>query len=90
MFRRRAALAGLLEDKKKCKMIRDERCVMCEGAGGNVEHLLEVCREFGNDRWYELSIIVGTGEQLEENGRMCKESKVALLWGKTWRELVTQ
>ena len=42
-FRLRTGSAGLLEDKKRCKMIIDERCVMCvSGAGENVEHLCEV------------------------------------------------
>ena len=32
--------AQLFEDKKRCKMIIDERCVMCaSGAGKDVEHL---------------------------------------------------
>ena len=40
LFRLRTGSAVLLEDKKRCKMIIDERCVMCEsGAGEDVEHL---------------------------------------------------
>ena len=29
LFRLRTSSAGLLEDKKRCEMITDERCVMC-------------------------------------------------------------
>ena len=32
LFRLRTDSAGLLEDKKRCKMIIDERCVMCESS----------------------------------------------------------
>ena len=45
LFSQRTGSAGLLVDKKRCKMIIDERCVVCEsGAGDNVEHLLVTCR----------------------------------------------
>ena len=41
LFRLRTGLASLLEDNKRCKMIIDERYVMCEsGAGEDVKHLL--------------------------------------------------
>ncbi len=41
LFRLRTGLAGLLEDEKRCKMIIDERFVMCKsGSGEDVEHLL--------------------------------------------------
>ena len=67
MFRLRT---GLLEDTKRCKMIIDERCVMCEGGvGEDVEHLLVTCGEFERDCWVqvdEVSRIVGAGEWLEE------------------------
>ena len=37
LFRLRTGLAGLLMDKKRCKMIIEERCVICEcGAGEDV------------------------------------------------------
>ena len=50
LFRLRTVSAGLLEDKKRCKMIVDERCVMCEsGAGEDVEHLLVLCGYFERD-----------------------------------------
>ena len=44
LFRLKTSSAGLLEDKKRCEMIIDERCVMCEsGEGEDVEHLLVTC-----------------------------------------------
>ena len=48
LFRLRTGSAGLLEDKKRCKLIIDEKCVMC-GAGGDGEHLLVTCEEFERD-----------------------------------------
>ena len=81
LFRLRTSSAGLLEDKKRCKMILDERCVMCESGGGeDVEHLLMTCGEFERDRWVlmdEVSRIVWACEWLEKYGRVCKEGKVA-------------
>ncbi len=44
LFRPRTGSAGLLEDKKRCKTIIDERYVMCvSGAGEGVEHLSVTC-----------------------------------------------
>ncbi len=44
LFRLRTSSAGLLEEKKRCEMIIDERCVMCEsGEEEDVEHLLVTC-----------------------------------------------
>ena len=41
LFNLRTGSAGLFEEKKRCKMIIEERCVLCEsGAGKDVEHLL--------------------------------------------------
>ena len=41
LFRLRTGSARLLEDTKKCKIMIDERCVMCEnGAGEDVEQML--------------------------------------------------
>ena len=42
------------------------------------------CGEFERGQWVladEVSRIVGAGERLEEYGRVCKEGKVALLFG---------
>ena len=75
-----------LENKKRCNMIIDERCIMCEsGAREDMEHLLVTCGEFERDWWIlvdEVSRIVGAGEWLEEYRRVFKEGKVALLLGK--------
>ena len=86
LFRLRTGSVGLLEDKKRCKMTTDERCVMGEsGVGEDVEHLLVKCVEVKRNRWIlmdEVSRIIGAGEWLEEYGRVCKEGKVALLLGR--------
>ena len=86
LFRLRTDSAGLLEVKKRCKLIIDERCVMCVSGGGeDVEHLLVMCGKFEKHRCVladEMSRIVGPAEWLEEYGRVCKEGKVALLLGK--------
>ena len=59
---------------------------MCESSvGEDVEHLLVTCGEFERDRCVvadEVSIIIGTGECLEEYGRVCKKDKVEMLLGK--------
>ena len=40
LFRLSTSSAGLLEDKKRCEMIIDERSVMCEsGEGEDVEFI---------------------------------------------------
>ena len=75
LFRLRIDSAGLLEDKKRCNMIIDERCVMYEsGAGEDVGHLLVMCGKFEKDWWVlvdEVSRIVGAGVWLEEYERVC-------------------
>ena len=39
LFRLRSGSAGLLEDKKRCRMVSDERCVMCDrGVVEDVAH----------------------------------------------------
>ena len=52
MFRLKTGSAGLLEDKMICRMVSDERCVMCgNGVGEDVAPILVVCglRTIG---WY--------------------------------------
>ena len=60
LFRLRTGSAGLLEDKKRCKII------ICEsGVGEDMEHLLVMFGEFERDRWVladEVSKIVGAEE----------------------------
>ena len=36
LFRLRTGSAGLLEDKKKCRPVSDERCVMCDSGVGRI------------------------------------------------------
>ena len=59
---------------KRCKIIIDEKRVICENcAGEDVEHLLVTCWEFERDRWVlvsEVSRIVGAEEWMEEYGRV--------------------
>ena len=41
LFRLRTGSARLLEDMERYKLIKDDRCVMCEsGAGEGVKHVL--------------------------------------------------
>ena len=82
LFRLRIDSAGLLEEKKRYKIIIDERCVICESdAEEDVEHLLVTCGKFERDRWVvadEVSRTVGVGKWLEEYRKVCKEGKVAV------------
>ena len=46
LFRLRTGSAGLLEDKKICRVVSDGRCVMYDkGAGEDVAHFLVGCGE---------------------------------------------
>ena len=58
-FRLRTGSAGLFEDKKRCRMCDDERCVLCNSSEVDVEHFLVRCEEF---RWERQAL-------LEANGR---------------------
>ena len=44
LFRLRTVSVGLLEDKKRCRMVSDERCVMCDSG---VEEDMARLREMG-------------------------------------------
>ena len=67
LFRLRTGSAWLLEDKKRCRMVSDERYVTCDrGVGEDVTilHLLVGCEEFERDRLLQLDDvyrIVGGG-----------------------------
>ena len=51
LFRLRTSSAGPLEDMKRCKMVGDERCVMCDSrVGEDMVHFLLGCGEFVRDR----------------------------------------
>ena len=50
LFRLRTGSFGLLEDKKRCRMVSDERCVICDSrAGEDVADFLVGCGEFERD-----------------------------------------
>ena len=50
LFRLRTGSAGL-EDKKRCRMVSDERYVICDsGAGEDVNHFLVGCGKFERER----------------------------------------
>ena len=40
LFKLKTGSAGLLEDKKICRMVSDEKCVMCDSRVGEVAHFL--------------------------------------------------
>ena len=41
LFRLRTGSTGLLKDKKRCRMVSDKTCVMCDsGVGEDVAHFL--------------------------------------------------
>ena len=41
----------MLEDEKRCRMVSDKRCVMCDsGVGEDVAHFLLGCGKFARDR----------------------------------------
>ena len=51
LFKLRTGSAGLLEDKKRCRVVSDERCVMCDSrVGEDVGYFLVGCGEFERDR----------------------------------------
>ena len=70
LFRLRTSSAGLLADKKRCRMVSDERCVMCDSrTGEDVTHFLVGCAEFKIDRQVlldDVGRIVRDGECLGE------------------------
>ena len=51
LFRLRTGSAGLLEDKKRCRRVSDDKYVMCDsGIGEDVAHFLMGCGEFERER----------------------------------------
>ena len=82
-FRLKTGSAGLFEDKKRCRMCEDERCVLCNSSEvEDVEHFLARCEEF---RWKKQDMLEkirqmeGTQEWIDEYGRVGDERKMALL-----------
>ena len=50
LFSLRTVSTGLLEDRKKCIMVSDVRCVMCDSrVGEDAAHFQMSCREFVRD-----------------------------------------
>ena len=86
LFRLRIDSAGLLEDKKRCRMISDKRCIMCDSrVGEGVAHFLVGCGEFEREGLVlldDVCRIVGAREWLGEFWRVDEEGEVALLLGK--------
>ena len=61
LLRLRTGSAGLLEDKKRYRMVSDKKCVMCDnGVGEDVTHFLVGCGEFVRDQLvlFECRIVV--------------------------------
>ena len=55
LFRLRTGSAGLLEEKKICRMVSDERCAMGRSRVGKDEtRFLMICGEFERDQWVLL------------------------------------
>ena len=86
LFRLRTCSSGLLEDKKICRVFRDEMCVLCDsGVVEDVAHFLVGYGEFERYRQVllvDLCRIVGARERLDEYQRVKKEGNVALLLGR--------
>ena len=58
-FRLRTGSAGLFEDKKRCRMCDDERCVLCNSCEvEDVEQFLVRCEEF---RWERQALLEANG-----------------------------
>lgn len=59
-FRLGTKLAGFLEEKKRCRIAKEERCVLCDQEEvEDVVHFLLGCEELEND---------GIGGVIEESG----------------------
>ena len=67
----RSGSAGLFEDKKRCRMVEEDRCVLCNG--GKVEDVVLECEEFDRCRLLErIKGIVGAEEWVKgyEEGQL--------------------
>ena len=61
-FRLKTGSVGLFEDKKRCRMCDDERCVLCNSCEvEDVEHFLVRFEEF----WWERQDLLQTIRQME-------------------------
>ena len=86
--------AGLLEDKKRCRIVSDKRCVMCDsGVGEGVVHFLMGCGGFEK---YQLMLlenvcrILGARECLDEFWRVDRGEWWHCCWEKGWRAYVKE
>ena len=92
LFSRRTGSAGLLEDKKICRMVSVEGCVICDNkVGEDVAHFLVSCTEFERD-WQvlldDVSRIVESGWM--NFGELSRKEKWHCCWEKGWRMYVTE
>ena len=89
----RSGSFGLLEDKKRCRMVIDEMCVICDSrVGEDVAHFLVGCGEFEIDRPVlldDVCLIVEGRKCLDEFWRVDEEDRWHCCWEKGWREYVT-
>ncbi len=84
-FRLRTGCAGLLEDKKRIKMIEDERCILCNsGEAEDVEHFLVGCDEFAGERQgflERIGEVDGTDKWIDAYHSADGEGRAALMLG---------
>ena len=85
-FRLGSGSAGLFEDKTRCKMMQEDRCVLCNGGNvENVKHFVLECEEFDQDRCRlleRIKRIVGSEEWVKEYEEGDDDSRVCLLLGR--------
>ena len=85
-FRLRSGSAGLFEDKKRCGMVEEDRCVLCNGGKvEDVKHFVLECEEFDQDRCRLLERIkgiVGAEEWVKGYEEGDNDSRVSLLLGR--------
>ena len=85
-FRLRSGSAGLFEDKKRCGMVEEDRCVLCNGLKvEDVKHFVLECEEFDQDRCRLLERIkgiVGAEEWVKGYEEGDDDSRVSLLLGR--------
>lgn len=85
-FRLRCGAAGLLEDKRKCRLCEDSRCVLCDDDQvEDLVHFLVVCAEFNEGRRVlveEVKAIEGAEEWVEEFRSGDEVGKMLLMLGR--------
>ncbi len=90
-FRLRTGSAGLLQDKKRCRMCEDRRCVLCDRLEEeDVGHFVLRCEEFGQERrclLQSIGGIVGAEEWVKEYSDGDEGKKVAMMLGRKPAEM---